>query len=202
MALASLARKFSSLPMPMMSGEPRRAPTMVPGWSRANHGEAVSADDFAQRVANGLGQKIGAVFATSFFVKVADQMREDFRVGVGSEFVSGLDQPLFEDVVIFNDAVVDDGNFAGGVECAGGNSRPKARRAWPSACGRCRGFPAPVRRSRRVRDPRQFSPFFCEPAGLLSPQDRHAGAVVTAIFQPPQRLRAGWARPLFSRRIR
>ena len=56
MALASLARKFSPVPMPMMSGEPRRAPTMMSGLVGANHRNAVGADDFAQRITNRLGQ--------------------------------------------------------------------------------------------------------------------------------------------------
>jgi len=46
----------------------------------------------------------------------ADQMREHFGVGVGFELVSSAEQPLLERVVIFDDAVVDDGDFAGGVK--------------------------------------------------------------------------------------
>src|ERR1017187_999473 len=50
------------------------------------------------------------------FVIIADQMREHFGVGVGFEFVAGLEQFLFERVVILNDTIVDDGNPAGLVE--------------------------------------------------------------------------------------
>ena len=83
--------------MPMMSGEPRRAPTIVSGLIRANDREAVSADDFAQRVANGLGQRAAPLFLPrAFFVIIADQMREHFRVGVGFESVAGLEQALLE----------------------------------------------------------------------------------------------------------
>ena len=43
-------------------------------------------------------------------------MREHFGVGVGFELVPGAEQFLFERVVIFNDAVVDDGDFAGRIK--------------------------------------------------------------------------------------
>ena len=43
-------------------------------------------------------------------------MREHFGVSVGFELVPGTNQFLLERVVIFNDAVVDDGDFAGRVE--------------------------------------------------------------------------------------
>ncbi len=43
-------------------------------------------------------------------------MREHFRVRVGFEFVPRRKQFLFERVIIFDDAVVDDGDFAGTVE--------------------------------------------------------------------------------------
>ena len=43
-------------------------------------------------------------------------MREHFGVGVGLELVSGREQLLLERVVIFDDAVVDDGDFAGLIE--------------------------------------------------------------------------------------
>ena len=43
-------------------------------------------------------------------------MREHLGVGAGAEFVSGLEQLFLERVVIFNDAVVDDGDFAGLIE--------------------------------------------------------------------------------------
>ena len=40
-------------------------------------------------------------------------MRQHFGVSAGAEFVSGLEEFLFESVVIFNDAVVDDRDFTG-----------------------------------------------------------------------------------------
>jgi hypothetical protein len=40
-------------------------------------------------------------------------MREDFGVGAGPEFMAGGEQLLFERVVIFDDAVVDDGDAPG-----------------------------------------------------------------------------------------
>ena len=46
----------------------------------------------------------------------ADQMREHFCVRVRFKLMVGANQFLFQRVVVFNDAVVDDGDFAGRVE--------------------------------------------------------------------------------------
>src|ERR1044071_1322465 len=49
-------------------------------------------------------------------VILANQVREDFGVGAGMKGVPGFHEPLFETVVIFNDAVVNDGDLAGLIQ--------------------------------------------------------------------------------------
>ena len=43
-------------------------------------------------------------------------MCEHLGVGAGAEFMPGLEQLLFERIVIFDDAIVDDGDSAGLIE--------------------------------------------------------------------------------------
>src|SRR5205085_2255869 len=83
----------------------------------ADDGETVSADDFAQGVADGECEGIGiAVFAAMLLVMFADQMREDLGIRGGLEGVAKLGEFVFEPVVIFNDAVVNDGYPSGLVQ--------------------------------------------------------------------------------------
>ncbi len=82
---------------------------------RADHGQPVGADDFAERGANGLRKPV-FFFAAPLVVIIANQMREHFRVGVGFESVPGGEQFILQQVVVFDDAVVDDGDFAGLVQ--------------------------------------------------------------------------------------
>ena len=88
-------------------------------------------------------------------------MRENFGVGIGFESVAGAEQFLFERVVVFDDAVVDDGDFAGLVKMRMGifvrrNAvRGPARVADAEIAGGGFGF------QQRARGPRQFCPFSC-----------------------------------------
>ncbi len=113
-------------------------------------------------------------------------MRQHLGVGGGAEFVAGLEQPLLERVVIFNDAVVDDGDFAGLVQVRMGILI--GRRA---VGGPARVADAEVARDRfglqtRRAKPSSILPFSCAGAGRPSREHGHARAVVAAIFQPPQ----------------
>jgi hypothetical protein len=69
------------------------------GLVGANHREAVSADDFAQRVADGLGVNSFPISdfrfpILRFLIIIADQMRQHFGVGVGFKSVPGGEQSL------------------------------------------------------------------------------------------------------------
>src|ERR1035437_6399367 len=154
---------------------------------RANHGDPISADDFAERVADGLGERVAvrAIFSAPFFVAIADEVREDFGVGVGFEFVSGLEQLLFERVVIFNDTVVDDGDPAGLVEM-----RVAIFVRRNSVRGPARVADAEIPRERSGFQQRRETfvnlPLFFSREQFSVPHHDKPGTVVTAISQPPQ----------------
>ena len=54
--------------------------------------------------------------ALALLIVVADQMGQDFGVRGGTEGVAGFEELFLEAVVILDDAVVDDGDFAGLVQ--------------------------------------------------------------------------------------
>ena len=112
-------------------------------------------------------------------------MRQHLGVGAGFEFVAGGEQFLFERVVIFDDAVVDDGDPAGLVEVRMGiDVRRRAVRG-----------PAGVADAEIARDRFGFQQageafvdfaLFLADEQFVAVQHGHARAVVAAIFQPPQ----------------
>ena len=112
-------------------------------------------------------------------------MREHLGVGVGFEFVAGGEQFLFERVVIFDDAIVNDGDFAGLVELRMGIFvRGRAVRG-PAGVADAEisldrfGFQKPCE---SLAD---FSHFLANEQ-IAAAHQSHARAVVAAIFQPPQ----------------
>jgi hypothetical protein len=110
-ALASLARKFSPSPMPMMS------PDDDAGLLGADHRNPVRPDDVTKGVTDRRRQGVQtAVLTLVLFVVVAYEMGEHFRVRGGQELVAGLEQPLSDLLVVLDDAVVHDGNPAGPVQ--------------------------------------------------------------------------------------
>ncbi len=112
-------------------------------------------------------------------------MRKDFGVGVGLECVSGAKQFLFQRVVIFDDAVVDDGDLAGLVEVRMGifvrrrAVRGPARVADADGSGDRLGF-------QQAREALVDFALFLADQQAVAIQHGHARAVVAAIFQPPQ----------------
>ena len=63
-------------------------------------------------------------------------MREDFGVGLGRKFaVAVADQLILQRLVIFDDAIVDERQFAGRIEMRMGVLVGRLCRGWPSACG-------------------------------------------------------------------
>ena len=112
-------------------------------------------------------------------------MREHLGVGVGFELVAGGEQLLFERVVIFDDAVVDDGDFAGLIELRMGIFvRRRAVR------GPARVADAEVARDRfgfqQAREALADLALFLAHEQVAAAHQSHARAVVAAIFQPPQ----------------
>ena len=120
-----------------------------------------------------------------FFVIIADQMRQHLGVGVGFEFVSGVEQFLFERVVIFDDAVVDDGDSAGliqvrmGIFVRGRAVRGPARVADAEISLDRFGF-------QKSREPLANFALFLAHEQVAAAHHGNACAVVAAIFQPPQ----------------
>ena len=87
------------------------------GLLGADGHEAVGPDDFTQCVADGRGQRLRVEFPRAVLqVMLADKMSQHFSIGAGTEGVPGFEQPFLEAIVVFDDAVVDDGDLAGLVE--------------------------------------------------------------------------------------
>ncbi len=112
-------------------------------------------------------------------------MREHLGVGVGAEFVSGLEQFFPERIVIFDDAVVNNGDFAGAVEVRMGIAIGRRPVRGPARVGN-------AKTSRRRLGFQEARETLVNPAFFLAQEQiavLHHGdarAVVTAIFQPPQ----------------
>jgi hypothetical protein len=124
-------------------------------------------------------------------VVFADQVSENFGVRLRTELVPGFGEPFLEPIVIFDDAVVNDGDFAGAVEV----------RMAVVVRGRTVRGPAGVSDSdasgRRLFDDELGQTFIDlafafadEKIGIL--QHSHPGAVVAAIFQAAQSFQKNW----------
>ena len=112
-------------------------------------------------------------------------MRQHFRVCVGFEFVSRRYEPLFQLVVIFNHAVVDDGDFSRLVKVrmrifVGRNS------VRGPACVRDAKISGDGLRFQQPRDALVNLAELFSDNQVRAVQDRHPRAVVTAILQSPQ----------------
>ncbi len=120
-------------------------------------------------------------------------MSENFGIGFGLKIaVAVLDQLILQRLVIFDDAIVDEGNFAGGVEMRVGilvvhlSVRGPARVADSVAAGgRTLGH-----------EPRQISDATGAFAGfhLIAVNDGDPGGIVAAIFEAPQTVQENGSR--------
>ena len=87
-----------------------------------NQSDAVRADDLPKSRANGVekpGLLSGRVHRAGarIVIKLADQMRENFGVGLGAKFrIAASDQLIFQRLIIFDDAVVNQRQFPARVE--------------------------------------------------------------------------------------
>ena len=115
---------------------------------------------------------------------LADQMRQHFRIRGGFKDMPQLHQLVFDAVVIFNHAVVNDRNASGLVEM----------RVRILISGRAVRRPARVANAEaalgRLRLQNLGQTFvnlaLFLPDNQIGIDHRYAGAVVTAIFEPPQ----------------
>jgi len=112
-------------------------------------------------------------------------MREHLGVGAGFEFVAGLEQFVPEPVVIFDDAVVDDGDPAGLIQVGMGIYVGRRAVGGPAGVADADvaggGFLFQQAREALVN----FSLFLADEQ-FVAVQHGHARAVIAAIFQPPQ----------------
>ncbi len=165
---------------------PARADDHV-GMIGLDDGDAVGADDVFERTADGLGQSravLAGIFGADLVVVVADEMGEHFGVRLRDKGVAFGDEAFLEELVVFDDAVVDEGNFAGLVQVrvrvlVGGRTvRGPARVA--DTGGALGGLLADERGQ------------IVDAAGLLAQvefavvQDAEPGGIVPAIFQTTQ----------------
>ena len=128
-----------------------------------------------------------SVLARPFPVIIADQMGQDLGVRAGPEFMAGIEQFLFEPVVILDDAVVDDRNPAGLVEVRMGIDVGRRAVSGPARVANAEIPATGSDFSRRAR-PSSILPILLADEQFATVQDSDAGAVVAAIFQPPQTL--------------
>ena len=114
MAGTSLATKYSSSPMPITTGGPLRAATILCGSLPGDHYQREDAGQLLDGGAHGL-------FEVALEV-LLDQVGDDFGVGLGLEDVAFHLQLFFERQVVFDDAVVHYDEIARCSRGAGGRS--------------------------------------------------------------------------------
>ncbi|MEY2601709.1 MAG: hypothetical protein QOJ36_1028, partial [Verrucomicrobiota bacterium] len=87
-------------------------------WDIAmNDSDAIRSDDLLERRPRGVDQARLGIVSSELAINAPDQVRQNFGVGVGAKIrVAVLDELLFERLIIFNYAVVDESDFASGVE--------------------------------------------------------------------------------------
>ena len=79
--------------------------------------DAIGADDLLERGARGVDQARLGILAAELVINAPDQVRQNFGVGVGAKIcVAVLDELFFECLIIFDYAIVDERDFAAGVE--------------------------------------------------------------------------------------
>ncbi len=80
-----------------------------------DHRDAQGALNLFERLAHCLDQPDLTLFP-ALAEAVAHQVGQNLGVRVGSKFMPGLGQPVLQLEIIFNDAVVDQGEFSGGIQ--------------------------------------------------------------------------------------
>ena len=184
MALTSLAKKFSPLPMPSTSGLPRRAPMSTSGKIIVDEHDAVSADHLFQRRAQRLQQPALGRLASRGIVELPDEMRQHLRVGLRMKDMAFADELVFQRRVVFDDAIMAEKQLSALIRVRMRVGVGHSAMRGPARVGNARrpGGRGLLDQFRQIGD--APDPF----AGLDLPvvHDRHSGAVIAAIFQPPQ----------------
>ena len=102
-ASASDARKFSSLPSPTTSGRSAARADQPLRLALVHHRDRICTFESRHRSAHG-SEQISAI-------QLMNQMRNDFGIGLGDEVIASAFQLSANRFVIFDDAVVHDGDF-------------------------------------------------------------------------------------------
>ena len=149
-----------------------------------NDGDAVGAFDLSQGETDGLDQPLLSTTGIQRFVVLADEVGQDFRVGLRLELMSFGLKLLAEVEVILNDAVVDQGDFSRLIGMGVG-----VLVRWRSVRG-----PSGVADSRRPG--RSFAanevPEVVDSSGALAQLQgaavvqSHSRGIIAPVFQPPE----------------
>src|SRR5579871_1347514 len=84
-----------------------------------NDGDAVRSHNILQRAADSFAKPcaVGAgILCVNLFIMFADQVSQYLGVRLRNKFVSLGEQAIFEELMIFDHAIVDEGDFAGLIE--------------------------------------------------------------------------------------
>ena len=178
------------MPTPRTSGLPRRAPDDEIGNIRVHQRDAVGADDLLQGGAQRFHEQ-GLVPARidhadrGVVINFSHQMREHFGIGLRSEVVRALlQQRVLDLLVIFDHAVVHEGEFAALVEMRMriliGRFAVRRPASVADAVSARRG-----RFGEELREPGDAAGAFAR-LDMLAINDRDPGGIVTAIFEAAQ----------------
>ena len=160
------------------------------GKIHADHAEAVGSDDFGQGTRDGLGEGMGRTIGRrrrinllQLLVVFTDEMRQHLRVRVGIKLMPRRAEPSLNQVVVFNDPVMDHGNLSARVEV---RMRILVRRWSVRGPAGVTDADRAVERT-RLHERRESLINAAHLAPHLQPpvvQRRHTRAVVAAILQP------------------
>ena len=177
MAGTSEATKYSLSPMPITTGGPERAATILFGSEPRNHGQREDAAQFLDGRAHGLFQVALEI--------LLDQVGDDFGIGLGLEDVAFGFELMLERKVVLDDAVMHHHHVALAIAV-----RVRVLLGGPAVRGPARVADA-ERAIHRVHPDGLFQVAqlaFGAAHGQLAVVaiNRQPGRIVSAILQPPQ----------------
>ena len=104
------------MPRPTTSGEPRRAPSRNAGQAGVEQRDGIGALGLARGGQHGVRQQFGRqrlALGEPLVEVIADQVGQHLRVRLRKELIAVPEQPVTEGGVVFDDAIVDQRQFAG-----------------------------------------------------------------------------------------